>query len=90
MNRKNAKEIIEEAVQGVLVREVAMTEETLLDGNLGLDSIDRVELIMNLEDNFEVEISDQEAFNIKTIKDALDVLARFGVFEEEDASTTKE
>ncbi|PKK92621.1 MAG: acyl carrier protein, partial [Tenericutes bacterium HGW-Tenericutes-6] len=37
--------------------------------DLGADSIDAVELIMNIEDEFNVQVSDEEAQNIKTVGD---------------------
>lgn len=39
--------------------------------DLGADSLDVVELIMGLEDEFEIEISDDEAENIATVTDAV-------------------
>ena len=40
--------------------------------DLGLDSLDSVELIMALEDEFDVEIPDSDAENIKTVGQAVD------------------
>lgn len=40
--------------------------------NLGADSLDEVELVMALEDEFEISISDEDANNIKTVQQAID------------------
>lgn len=42
--------------------------------DLGADSLDIVELLMSLEDEFDLEISDEEAEKIKTVKDAVDYI----------------
>lgn len=41
---------------------------------LGADSLDVVELVMSIEDEFEIEIEDKAASKIATIKDALDYI----------------
>ena len=40
-------------------------------GDLGADSLDMVELLMNLEDNFKLSIPDEDAESIKTVGDAV-------------------
>ena len=44
--------------------------------DLGADSLDLVELIMSLEDKFQIEISDADAETIITVQDALDYIAK--------------
>lgn len=44
-----------------------MTMDTNIARDLGADSLDVVELLMSIEDEFEVEIPDEEIENIKTI-----------------------
>ncbi len=51
------------------VPEEKITMEAKLSEDLGADSIDAVELIMNIEDEFEIQVSDEEAQNIKTVGD---------------------
>lgn len=46
-----------------------ITMEAKLSEDLGADSIDAVELIMNIEDEFSIQVSDEEAQNIKTVGD---------------------
>ncbi len=51
-----------------------MTMETNIAKDLGADSLDVVELLMAIEDEFEVEIPDDEIENIKTIGDLTDYI----------------
>ncbi len=45
--------------------------ETSFVGDLGADSLDMVELLMNLEDSFQMSIPDEEAEKIKSVNDAV-------------------
>ena len=49
------------------VEEDSITAETTLADDLGADSLDVVDLLMAIEDEFEVEIPDEEVENIKTV-----------------------
>ena len=42
--------------------------------DLGADSLDTVELVMSLEEEFDCEIADEEAENITTIQEAIDYI----------------
>jgi NADH dehydrogenase (ubiquinone) 1 alpha/beta subcomplex 1 len=52
-----------------------VTPETSFGPDLGLDSLDIVEVVMAIEDEFAIEIPDQEADKISTIKDAIEYIA---------------
>ena len=56
------------------VDEKAVTLNTSFVDDLGADSLDLVELIMALEEEFDMEIPDEEAEKIVTVKDAVDYL----------------
>ncbi len=49
------------------VEESEITAETLLEDDLGADSLDVVDLLMTIEDDFEVEIPEADTENIKTV-----------------------
>ncbi len=49
------------------VEESKITAETTLAEDLGADSLDVVDLLMSIEDEFEVSIPDEEVENIKTV-----------------------
>ena len=48
-------------------------ESSFID-DLGADSLDTVELVMALEEQFDVEISDEQAENISTVQSAIDYI----------------
>ena len=51
-----------------------VTEEASFKDDLGADSLDIAELVMELEDEFGTEIPDEEAEKINTVGDALDFI----------------
>ena len=53
------------------VDETAITEEAYFVNDLGADSLDTVELIMEFEEEFGIEIPDEEAENITTVTSAI-------------------
>ena len=48
-----------------------ITEASSLDSDLGATSLDRVEVVMSLEDEFEIDISDDQAAELHTVGDVL-------------------
>jgi acyl carrier protein len=51
-----------------------VTEDASFTEDLGADSLDLVELVMRLEEEFEVEIPDEDAEKIRTVRDALNYI----------------
>ena len=49
------------------VEEDSLTNDTDLQDDLGADSLDVVDLLMSIEDEFEIEIPDEEIENIRTV-----------------------
>ena len=70
-NFDKLKEILVD-VLGVKIEDIK-AESKFVD-DLGADSLDLVELIMSFEDKFGIEISDEEAEKIISVKDALDYI----------------
>ncbi|ABF90332.1 MULTISPECIES: acyl carrier protein [Myxococcus] len=67
---------IEAKVKSIIADQLGVGEdeikpESSFIEDLGADSLDIVELVMAMEEEFEVEIPDEEAENIKTVNDAV-------------------
>lgn len=58
------------------VEESEIKLESSFQGDLEADSLDVVELIMAIEDEFEIEIPDEEAEKILTVKNAVDYIEK--------------
>ena len=56
------------------VSEDKVTTQASFVDDLGADSLDQVELIMAFEDAFDIDIPDEDAEKMKTVKDAVDYL----------------
>ena len=56
------------------VKEEEVTPEASFVEDLGADSLDTVELVMALEEEFETEIPDEEAEKITTVNEAIDFI----------------
>lgn len=56
------------------VEESKVTLEASFKDDLGADSLDVVELVMELEDEFDMEISDEDAEKISTVGDAVNYI----------------
>ena len=68
---------IEEQVKSIVaeqlgVKDDEVTNDASLVDDLGADSLDTVELVMALEEEFETEIPDEEAEKITTVQQAID------------------
>ncbi|HXI02792.1 MAG TPA: acyl carrier protein [Candidatus Saccharimonadales bacterium] len=67
---------VEEKVKSIIMEQLGVEEEEVTAAasfadDLGADSLDQVELVMALEEEFNIEISDEEAEKIKTVQDAV-------------------
>ena len=68
---ERVKKIIVERLE---VDESQVTPEASFKDDLGADSLDVVELVMELEDEFDMEISDEDAEKISTVGDAVNYI----------------
>ena len=70
---------VEERVKKLICEQLGVKEEEVscdasFVEDLGADSLDTVELVMALEEEFETEIPDEEAEKITTVKEAIDYI----------------
>jgi len=78
---------IEERVKKIIVEQLGVEEPQLtLDASfiddLGADSLDLVELVMAFEEEFDVEVPDEEAEKITTVRHAIEHIKKMAEYEE--------
>ncbi len=70
---------VDERVKQIIVEQLGVEESEVTPtasfvDDLGADSLDTVELVMAFEEAFEIEIPDEDAEKIRTVKDAIDYI----------------
>jgi acyl carrier protein len=78
LNKMSSEEVFEK-VKGIVVEQLGVTEETVtmeasFIDDLGADSLDIVELVMALEEEFDIEIPDADAEKVVTVGDVVDYI----------------
>jgi acyl carrier protein len=73
--------ISEERVKQIIMDQLGVSAEQVTPDasfidDLGADSLDTVELVMALEEEFDIEIPDEDAEKLRTVRDALDYLKK--------------
>jgi len=68
--------VIELVCEHLNVTKEQVTRQTSFQEDIGADSLDLVELIMGLEEEFEITIPDDQADKIKTVGEAIDYIER--------------
>ena len=71
----------EEKIKKIICEQLEVKEEDVVPeasfvDDLGADSLDQVELIIALEEEFDISISDDDAEKIATVKDAIEYIAK--------------
>ena len=70
---EKVKEVLTEQLQ---IPEENISEDASFQEDLGADSLDVVELVMQFEEAFDIQIPDEDAEKIKTVKDAIDYIEK--------------
>jgi acyl carrier protein len=68
--------VIEIVCENLGVNKEQVTRQTSFQEDVGADSLDIVELVMELEEEFEITIPDDQAEKIKTVGEAIDYIER--------------
>ncbi|EGO02591.1 NDUFAB1, acyl carrier protein/NADH-ubiquinone oxidoreductase [Serpula lacrymans var. lacrymans S7.3] len=77
LTRDNVQARVLNVVRGFeKVDSVKLSVDSSFAENLGLDSLDTVELVMAMEEEFAIEIPDAEADGIKTVQQAIEYIAK--------------
>ena len=72
---------IDERVKSIVVKQLSVKEEDVKNeskfiDDLGADSLDMVEFVMGLEEEFDTEIPDEEAEKITSVQEAIDYVTK--------------
>ena len=72
---------VEQQVKAIVAEQLGVKQEQVTNDasfvdDLGADSLDTVELVMAFEENFGIEIPDEDAEKIATVKDAVDYIEK--------------
>jgi acyl carrier protein len=78
---ENQMAAVDEKVKQIIVEQLQVDDAEVTPGasfqeDLGADSLDVVELVMQFEEAFDIEIPDEDAEKIKTVKDAIDYIEK--------------
>lgn len=73
---KTSAQAVEDRLKQIIVQQLGVNENEIRKDasfaeDLGADSLDIVELVMGLEEEFDIEIPDEEAERIRTVQDAI-------------------
>ena len=71
---------VEEQVKEIIVEQLGVSDDSVSGtanfvDDLGADSLDTVELVMKFEEDFDIEIPDEDAEKIRTVQDAIDYIS---------------
>lgn len=74
-----ASPTVEKRVKEIIVEQLGVSEDEVVPeasfiDDLGADSLDTVELVMALEEEFDIEIPDEDAEKIHTVQDAINYI----------------
>ena len=73
-------EFVEGRIREIVAEQLGLSEEDILptasfSGDLGTDTLDFMELIMAFEEEFQIDIDDNDAEALKTVQDVIDHLS---------------
>lgn len=77
MDRATMIETLKRSVERLKKRQInmkEMTEDSELFNQLGLDSLDLLEMRFDIEESWNIQLEDKEAANLRTVRDVVDLI----------------
>ena len=74
MNREEIKEQVFLEIEEIVWDDIDRNEDLELRKDLGFDSLDCVELLLKIERQFKISVSDDEAEPVKTVNEVIDII----------------
>jgi len=75
LSEKDTKAVLEILVEQLGVEESQLTPEARLEEDLGADSLEIVEIIMALEEQFQISIPDEASEKVSTVQDVFNAIS---------------
>ncbi len=75
LSEKDTKAVLDILVEQLCVQENQLTPDARLEEDLGADSLDKVEIIMAIEERFSISVPDELAEKVSTVGDLFETLA---------------
>lgn len=75
LSERDTKVVLAILVEQLAVQESQLTPDARLEEDLGADSLDKVEIIMNVEERFSISVPDEVAERVSTVGDLFETLA---------------
>ena len=75
LSESDTKAVLDILVEQLGVQENQLTSDARLEEDLGADSLDKVEIIMTLDERFHISIPDEMAERVSTVADLFETLA---------------
>ncbi len=75
LSEKDTKAVLDILVEQLCVQENQLTPDARLEEDLGADSLDKVEIIMAVEERFSISVPDELAEKVSTVADLFETLA---------------
>lgn len=78
-NSLSSEEIVRRIAESnshLIKKDLTLTPETHIHSELGLDSLDATEFLVNVENEFDIELSDADSEKVKTIAEVVELISK--------------
>ena len=77
LTEKDTDAVLDIIIEQLNVGREQLTPEARLEEDLGADSLDRVEIIMTIDEKFDISVPDEAAERVSTVGDLFEALSQF-------------